>query len=120
MAEEKTLDDLFLDTLKDIYFAERQIVKALPKMAKAAQSADLKAGFEKHRDETEDADCDQEGEVDVVELDDVNESTPGQRVLLELPPSQCELARPLIVGVGRGIATEEATQRAGVVGRLDA
>ncbi len=53
MAEEKTLDDLFLDTLKDIYFAERQIVKALPKMAKAAQSADLKAGFEKHRDETE-------------------------------------------------------------------
>ena len=53
MAAEKTLDDLFLDTLKDIYYAERQIVKALPKMAKAAQSADLKAGFEKHQVETE-------------------------------------------------------------------
>jgi len=53
MAEDKTLDDLFLDTLKDIYYAEKQIVKALPKMAKAAQSADLKAGFETHRDETE-------------------------------------------------------------------
>ena len=53
MAAEKTLDDLFLDTLKDIYYAERQIVKALPKMAKAAQSADLKAGFEKHHAETE-------------------------------------------------------------------
>tara|TARA_R110002020_G_scaffold120200_4_gene274035 strand:+ start:81 stop:572 length:492 start_codon:yes stop_codon:yes gene_type:complete len=53
MASEKTLDDLFLDTLKDIYYAERQIVKALPKMAKAAQSAELKAGFEKHQVETE-------------------------------------------------------------------
>jgi ferritin-like metal-binding protein YciE len=53
MAEEKTLDDLFLDTLKDIYYAEKQIVKALPKMAKAAVSPDLKAGFEKHRQETE-------------------------------------------------------------------
>jgi len=52
MAEEKTLDDLFLDTLKDIYFAEKQIVKALPKMAKAAQSPDLKAGFEQHLEET--------------------------------------------------------------------
>jgi len=50
---DKTLDDLFLDTLKDIYYAEKQIVKALPKMAKAAQSAELKAGFEKHRDETD-------------------------------------------------------------------
>ena len=53
MAEDKTLDDLFLDTLKDIYYAEKQIVKALPKMAKAAQSPDLKAGFEKHLVESE-------------------------------------------------------------------
>ncbi len=53
MAQEKTLDDLFLDTLKDIYFAEKQIGKALPKMAKAAQSPELKAGFEHHLDETE-------------------------------------------------------------------
>ena len=53
MAEEKTLDDLFLDTLKDIYYAEKQIVKALPKMAKAAQSPDLKAGFETHLEESE-------------------------------------------------------------------
>ena len=53
MAQEKTLDDLFLDTLKDIYFAEKQIVKALPRMAKAAQSPQLRAGFEKHLEETE-------------------------------------------------------------------
>lgn len=50
---EKTLEDLFLDTVKDIYFAERQVLKALPKMARAAQSEELKAAFEKHRDETE-------------------------------------------------------------------
>ena len=50
----KTLDDLFLDTLKDIYYAERQIAKALPKMARAAKSADLKSGFQQHLEETED------------------------------------------------------------------
>lgn len=53
MATEKTLDDLFLDTLKDIYYAERQILKALPKMARAAQSEEGKAGFLRHREETE-------------------------------------------------------------------
>lgn len=51
--KEMTLDDLFLDTLKDIYYAEKQIVKALPKMAKAAQDPNLKAGFEKHAEESE-------------------------------------------------------------------
>jgi ferritin-like metal-binding protein YciE len=51
--KDKKLNDLFLDTLKDIYFAEKQILKALPKMAKAAQSDKLRAAFEKHHDETE-------------------------------------------------------------------
>ncbi|MGA1801872.1 ferritin-like domain-containing protein [Rhizobium sp. HT1-10] len=50
---EKTLNDLFIDTLKDIYFAERQILKALPKMARAAQSDELKAAFKKHQEETQ-------------------------------------------------------------------
>ncbi len=50
---EKQLDDLFYDTLKDIYFAERQILKALPKMARAASSDKLKAAFEKHKEETQ-------------------------------------------------------------------
>ncbi len=49
----KTMDDLFLHTLKDIYYAERQILKALPKMAKAAQSQELRHAFEQHRTETE-------------------------------------------------------------------
>jgi ferritin-like metal-binding protein YciE len=52
-AKAKTLKDLFHETLKDIYFAERQIVKALPKMAKAAHSPDLKKAFETHREETQ-------------------------------------------------------------------
>lgn len=52
-SEPKTLNDLFLDTLKDIYYAEKQILKALPKMAKAATAPELKEAFEKHRDETE-------------------------------------------------------------------
>jgi ferritin-like metal-binding protein YciE len=48
----KLLSDLFHDTLKDVYFAENKILKALPKMAKAAQSKDLKAAFVKHERET--------------------------------------------------------------------
>src|SRR6201984_2361981 len=53
MDKDKELKDLFLDTLKDIFFAEKKILSALPKMAKAAQSPDLKAAFEKHETETE-------------------------------------------------------------------
>ena len=50
---EKTLDDLFYDTLKDIYYAERKILKALPRMARGAQSDELKAAFRKHQEETQ-------------------------------------------------------------------
>jgi ferritin-like metal-binding protein YciE len=49
----KKLDELFHDTLKDIYFAENKILSALPKMAEAAHSEELKAAFEKHHGETE-------------------------------------------------------------------
>lgn len=52
-AKTKRLEDLFLDTLKDIYYAEKKIVKTLPKMAKAASNSELKAGFQKHLTETE-------------------------------------------------------------------
>lgn len=52
-AKAKTLDDLFHDTLKDIYYAEKKILKALPKMRRAAQSKELKAAFEKHEAQTE-------------------------------------------------------------------
>ena len=52
--EPKQLDELFHDTLKDIYYAEKKILSALPKMAKAAQNDELTAAFEKHQAETED------------------------------------------------------------------
>ena len=58
--KQKTLDDLFHETLKDIYFAEKKILSTLPKMAKAAQSEELQAAFEKHEGETE-------GQVDRLE-----------------------------------------------------
>lgn len=48
MSKEKTLDDLFLDTLRDIYYAEKQIVQTLPDMAKAAQAPELRDGFQMH------------------------------------------------------------------------
>ena len=54
------LDDLFYDMLKDIYFAEKKILRALPKLAKAASNAKLIKAFEKHRGETE-------GQVDRLE-----------------------------------------------------
>jgi ferritin-like metal-binding protein YciE len=47
------LEDLFAETLKDVYFAEKQILRALPKMAKEAMTPELKEAFETHRDETE-------------------------------------------------------------------
>lgn len=52
-AREHTLEDLFLETLKDMYSAEKIILRALPKMAKAARSDELRQAFEHHREETE-------------------------------------------------------------------
>jgi ferritin-like metal-binding protein YciE len=49
----QTLDDLFVHTLQDVYYAENQITKALPKMIGLATDQQLKAGFQKHLTETE-------------------------------------------------------------------
>ena len=56
----KTMEDLFVDTLKDIYYAEKQILKALPGMVKKANAGKLKKALETHRQETE-------GQVDRLE-----------------------------------------------------
>ena len=53
MAEAGTLHDAFIDELRDLYDAERQLTKALPKLAKAATSADLREAFESHLEETQ-------------------------------------------------------------------
>lgn len=51
--QQSELKQIFIDELKDIYSAETQLVKALPKMAKAAKSEELRAGFEEHLKQTE-------------------------------------------------------------------
>jgi ferritin-like metal-binding protein YciE len=73
LAKDKELKDLFLDTLKDIYFAEKKILSALPKMAKAAQSPKLKAAFEKHLTETD-------GQIDRLEqvFNSIGETAKGK------------------------------------------
>lgn len=48
----KTMDDLFLHTLQDIYYAEKQILKALPEMIEKATNRELTQGFKKHLEET--------------------------------------------------------------------
>jgi len=53
MPATKSLEDLFVNLLKDIYYAEKQILKALPKMAKKADSDDLRQAFEHHLEETQ-------------------------------------------------------------------
>jgi ferritin-like metal-binding protein YciE len=52
-SSQKGLEELFIDGLKDIYYAEKKITKALPKMAKAAQGGEVAAAFEKHLAETQ-------------------------------------------------------------------
>lgn len=49
----KTMEDLFVDGVKDIYYAERKIIAALKKMIRGAKAPDLKAAFETHLQETE-------------------------------------------------------------------
>lgn len=52
MPATKSLEDLFVNLLKDIYYAEKQVLKALPKMAKKADSDELRQAFEHHLEET--------------------------------------------------------------------
>ncbi len=53
MAKMQTLEDMYMDLLKDLYSAEKQLVKALPKMAKAADASDLQDAFQEHLQQTE-------------------------------------------------------------------
>jgi ferritin-like metal-binding protein YciE len=78
----KTLNDLFADQISDAYSAETQLTKALPKMAKAAHSKDLRAGFEQHLAETENQ---------VKRLEQV-----GQQLGIKLTSNTCEAMEGLI------------------------
>jgi ferritin-like metal-binding protein YciE len=100
----KSMHDLFVDQLRDIYHAETQLVKALPKMAKAAGNPELKAGFEKHLAETE-------GQVE--RLKEI-----GEELNIRLPGHPCEAMKGLI-SEGQelmGLGLEEDVQDAGLIG----
>src|ERR1700721_3167274 len=72
--QENTLKQLYIEELRDIYDAENQLIKALPKMAKAATSEDLRTGFEEHLEQTK-------GHVQRLEtiFKDLNESPKGKK-----------------------------------------
>jgi ferritin-like metal-binding protein YciE len=79
----KQLDELFHDALKDIYFAEKKILTTLPKMAKAAQSEELAAAFEKHEAETEDQIVRLERVFEIIEEEPRGKKCPGILGILE-------------------------------------
>ncbi len=90
----KSLRDLYVHELKDIYSAEKQLTKALPKMAKAASHEELTAGFEEHLAQTE-------GHIERLEtiLEALGESTRGDK---------CKAMEGLIAE-GQGLMEEDAT-----------
>jgi ferritin-like metal-binding protein YciE len=106
--KENSLKELYIDELKDLYSAENQLLKALPKMAKAATSPELKAGFEKHLTQTE-------GHVQRLEkiFDGLDESPKGKKCkgmeglitegseLIEEDPGDEELDAGLIAAAQR-------------------
>ena len=106
MPKQKNLRELFHDTLKDIYFAEKKILAALPKMVKAAQSEELKAAFQKHEGETE-------GHVErldkvFAELDEPPRSKTCDAIVGIIQEGQ-EEGKP---GLGRGFACGRPSGRA--------
>jgi ferritin-like metal-binding protein YciE len=79
----KQLDELFHDALKDIYFAEKKILTTLPKMAKATQSEELAAAFEKHEAETEDQIVRLERVFEIIDEEPRGKKCPGILGILE-------------------------------------
>ncbi len=74
MAKMQTLEDMYMDLLKDLYSAEKQLVKALPKMAKSANASDLQNAFQEHLKQTE-------GQVERIErlFSDMDSSPRGKK-----------------------------------------
>jgi len=100
----KTLKDLFHHELKDLYSAETQLVKALPKMAKTATNEELKAGFEEHLEQTREH---------VQRLDQIGES-----LEMRLSGHKCKAMEGLITEGAELISedAEESVRDAGLIG----
>lgn len=78
-----TLEDLFIQELKDIYDAEKQIIEALPKMIDAATSPELKHGFEKHLEETKQQFQRLEDVFDMLDMDPEAEHCDGMAGIIK-------------------------------------
>src|SRR6266567_3619576 len=100
----KTIEDLFLQELKDLYSAENQLVKALPKMAKAATNGELKSGFEEHLEQTK-------GHVE--RLDEI-----AGKLGIKLSGHKCKAMEGLIKEGGDliGEDAEDSVRDAGLIG----
>jgi ferritin-like metal-binding protein YciE len=100
----KTLQDLFQHELKDLYSAETQLVKALPKMAKAATHEELKAGFEEHLEQTK-------GHVQRLEQI-------GESLEFRLTGHKCKAMEGLVAEGGELISedAEDTVRDAGLIG----
>ncbi len=81
--KEKTLSDLFEDGLKDIYYAEKKILAALPKMAKATESEEVADAFEKHKGETEEHLKRLEQVFDILDQSPKTKKCPGIEGIIE-------------------------------------
>jgi ferritin-like metal-binding protein YciE len=79
----KSLEDLFINLLKDMYYAEKQILKALPKMAKKADSNELRQAFQHHLTETEDQVARLEQVFALCELKPAGKTCPAIKGIIE-------------------------------------
>lgn len=99
-----TLQDLFIHELKDLYSAETQLIKALPKMARAATHEDLRAGFEEHLEQTK---------VHVQRLEQI-----GEQCEAKLTGHKCKAMEGLIKEGSELISedAEDSVRDAGLIG----
>ena len=103
-----TMEELFVDELKDLYSAEKQITKALPKMAKAASTADLRAAFESHLKETEGQIQRLEQAFEILSKSPKGKTCAGMKGLLE---EGSEVMKEAAKGAVRDAAMISAAQR---------
>jgi ferritin-like metal-binding protein YciE len=104
-----TLEDLFMDQLKDLYSSEKQLIKALPKMARKASSPDLKQGLEQHLEQTKH----QAERLEKIFSD--RQASPGRKkckgmegIILEGDELMSEEARPEVMDAGLIAAAQKA------------
>jgi len=83
MATKKTIDDLLADEIKDLYSAEKQLTKAIPKMAKGSTNPQLRAAFEGHLKETENQVARLEKVAEILQIKPTGKKCAGMEGVIE-------------------------------------